>query len=1410
MSEMIKRLGPGALVALAATLLGSPAAAQHAEIDPVEAARCEDVEPWVTMTETDNNLVRNYCLPKQSPFQLRGTGDFAGSGMRSAAPDVEYWVTNTGYSDSGKELQGRTLPFYIIGTENRPTTWGPQNFELQFFAAAARGDWLRNRDIAESLHNVKGGGWTYLMNTQRLGGFHQWAGHDGSLGELHSGAQHEAEGCLDHGGLYRHYPRGFPLLGGSDCPQTWGSSGWQGRRPIGTVENWVDYYQASVPDEFNFDFWRVPDEFKTEDKEFVGDFQVYGMMSDHGSDYLDAYYGNVVPGGSGDPTLEGYPLGLDVAFNAYSFKVPSVSRGFVYEGMIINNSEEVYGVPLDYDSLFFGMLIRPLRNIGGNGRSANGHAIPEMGAIVHNEIGRTPDCDGARDVPGSSSCSTFRNRSTRGFRAGAQGHIFLKTPIGDLRNKHFSDPSSPFYNPTHPNVNDTITVNRYSLCDFRCAIQQFIFDARKGYGILAHSPRDALDGRDPADLSEFERWGIFKGQYYDPTTGAEQFCDVNNPTAPGCFGYMVPGDWSYSNKPPGSPIGPDTLWYPKCQVPTSSHPAANTCVEVWSDTFPDKTIGWTQNVIWPTVGPFPLKAGDTAAFVVATFASPDSAQFMTDLKAFHDFYVQDFFLGPGLPSPPNITNVAVRGGSYNLGEPLVTLFLDDAAENWVDPFALKMLEELENAQEGTIFGNIVEANPDAVEQVRALIFRNNVDSLYIFKSCDNGRTLTSQAAARCEPSPAEDETGSAIGTGWQAYRVFTPTNGRFPKTVTDGAVPPGRRYLYSAMVHTPGIHFETPYVSIDEDGIEEIRDTVLTIVPEGRSLFNLNAANPYVADVYVPATRQAGAADPSVSVLAKSGSIVFPGEQAEVVFQQGAAQSGSFRLTFGGGVVVMEYSTAGVVDSTVVRLQKSIQARLPDETLDEVFYGEAVYRSMDEAGVSLGFPEGVAATTTTVDGSTVRTWTVEEPAGVLVDLATDEPLFVSSTLESGQFTPGSFQLHPRFPQFVIDLDNDPGDLMAYRWLRGERNLRLAYSEPSVEWLNSQSEATGFQFGTYRFRWEGPAFAFDLPSVNLFEPARTEQAYQRMLNERAVAQTTATGADVLAAIQRDIDSSVTADDLLSVKLPFTVRNMAFGTVETGTTVRVAMLANAKRETALLGRAPDSVTVSVPDDVWIPGEPLIFLEEVEIARTDEEGNVVLSGGEPVTETELRVTWSTAMLACSEPRPTCNPVSGPGGAGSPGHVTIRPVGHDPQAPDGWQLEVAYQTALTSQTLVDFEVTPTRVGTDIERVTRADLDRVNVVPNPYIGRSAFEYNLQEGRRVMFTNLPPTGTIQIFTVAGQFVQQLQWNADDLAGNGDLYYDLTTREGNHIASGLYLFVLQTEDPASGSELKRTGRFIIIK
>jgi hypothetical protein len=115
-------------------------------------------------------------------------------------------------------------------------------------------------------------------------------------------------------------------------------------------------------------------------------------------------------------------------------------------------------------------------------------------------------------------------------------------------------------------------------------------------------------------------------------------------------------------------------------------------------------------------------------------------------------------------------------------------------------------------------------------------------------------------------------------------------------------------------------------------------------------------------------------------------------------------------------------------------------------------------------------------------------------------------------------------------------------------------------------------------------------------------------------------------------------------------------------------------------------------------------------------------------------------------------------------------------------------------------------------ERDISGQIDSVKVVPNPYVMFSEYQVASpgQDDARLLFTHLPPSGTIRIFNVAGRFVQELTWQPSDLAGNGDLFWDMRTRESNQIAAGLYVFVLEAENPANGDVLRKSGKFVIIR
>ena len=113
-----------------------------------------------------------------------------------------------------------------------------------------------------------------------------------------------------------------------------------------------------------------------------------------------------------------------------------------------------------------------------------------------------------------------------------------------------------------------------------------------------------------------------------------------------------------------------------------------------------------------------------------------------------------------------------------------------------------------------------------------------------------------------------------------------------------------------------------------------------------------------------------------------------------------------------------------------------------------------------------------------------------------------------------------------------------------------------------------------------------------------------------------------------------------------------------------------------------------------------------------------------------------------------------------------------------------------------------------------------VYVVPNPY--KADAEWDLvpraedPSGTKVTFMNLPRTkGTIRIFSLAGDLVrtipfrgsppEDLQYGKDPVAsGAGSISWNLISRNGQRIVSGVYLYSVETE---LGRDL---GRFIVIR
>jgi hypothetical protein len=107
---------------------------------------------------------------------------------------------------------------------------------------------------------------------------------------------------------------------------------------------------------------------------------------------------------------------------------------------------------------------------------------------------------------------------------------------------------------------------------------------------------------------------------------------------------------------------------------------------------------------------------------------------------------------------------------------------------------------------------------------------------------------------------------------------------------------------------------------------------------------------------------------------------------------------------------------------------------------------------------------------------------------------------------------------------------------------------------------------------------------------------------------------------------------------------------------------------------------------------------------------------------------------------------------------------------------------------------------------------DEVYVVPNPATTESMEPWQLEPnmddptGIKVEFRNLPACrSTVRIFTLAGDLVEELYHDGSD--GRGTLEWDLVSRNGQDVTSGVYLFAVEPEDDSYDRTI---GKFVVIR
>jgi hypothetical protein len=107
------------------------------------------------------------------------------------------------------------------------------------------------------------------------------------------------------------------------------------------------------------------------------------------------------------------------------------------------------------------------------------------------------------------------------------------------------------------------------------------------------------------------------------------------------------------------------------------------------------------------------------------------------------------------------------------------------------------------------------------------------------------------------------------------------------------------------------------------------------------------------------------------------------------------------------------------------------------------------------------------------------------------------------------------------------------------------------------------------------------------------------------------------------------------------------------------------------------------------------------------------------------------------------------------------------------------------------------------------SSLDKIKVVPNPYLGLSDIEPNdrlegaTRGSRRIYFEHLPMTATIRIYSLSGELVQTLHHESSLVDGRE--FWNLLNRDNLSVAYGIY--IAHIEAPGVG---ERILKFALIK
>jgi hypothetical protein len=155
----------------------------------------------------------------------------------------------------------------------------------------------------------------------------------------------------------------------------------------------------------------------------------------------------------------------------------------------------------------------------------------------------------------------------------------------------------------------------------------------------------------------------------------------------------------------------------------------------------------------------------------------------------------------------------------------------------------------------------------------------------------------------------------------------------------------------------------------------------------------------------------------------------------------------------------------------------------------------------------------------------------------------------------------------------------------------------------------------------------------------------------------------------------------------------------------------------------------------------------------------------------------------------------------------VTFTTAAGDTLQPQpGDTLKLFFDKPYLSHDVFEFTVKSAKID---NKLAQNQLDRIRVVPNPYIVANSWEplnpYSNGRGpRELHFTHLPEKCTIRIFNIRGQLVQEIEHNTPDIADGAEIW-NMQTKDLLDISYGIYIYHVD-----AGALGEKVGRFAIIK